>query len=99
MLNVNPVSTVEPLVWKLPHVVNLPVKSGSVGFVATKVPVWVNVARTRPSSKTVSCSTEFDVVVIVYRAPLESHVGTTSTNVSTRCLVWVVVVTGGAAEA
>jgi hypothetical protein len=49
---------------KLPHVVNLPVKSGSVGLTATKVPVWVNVAWTRPSGKMVSCSTKFDLVVI-----------------------------------
>jgi hypothetical protein len=45
----------------------------------------------------VSCSTKFDVVVISWRAPLASLVGTTSKNVSTRPLAWMVLVSGGAA--
>ena len=67
-LKVNVPFTVDPLSLKPPHWVNLPVSLGRLGSstgVAVNLPVEVNVACPRPSSKTVSCSMALEVVVIV----------------------------------
>ena len=59
--------TVLPFWLNPPHVVNLPASFGrlvSSRGSATKVPVAVNVAWTRPSSNTVSCSIRLLVVVM-----------------------------------